>query len=372
MKISFLRSDFVLRGIACCVTHLYLLFSWQQSVAQRASGVEFNFFTITNKIQNWIDSGYYPGASLIIAKDNKIIYEKYFGSYDTNTVAYIASAGKWLAAATIAAVVDEGKLSWDDKVKKWLPEFTDVKGEATLRQLFSHTSGYPDYQPARNRRDDYQTLKEAVEHIVNLPADTIPGAVFHYGGLALQVAGRMAEVSTGKDWQTLFEEKIAKPLHMNSTRFTPVDTTGGHNPMLGGGARASLHDYANFLSMIYNNGVFEGKRILSASGIREMQSDQIGNAHVFPDEYVEHARGSKRKDIYGLGEWREEVNAKGEATLISSPSWAGAYPWIDKTNHVYGFFLTRVNVEKANANGFSSFYASPVLPMMVREIFNKK
>lgn len=363
---------FIRRGIACCVTHLCFLFSWQQATAQTTLTAEYDFSSITSKIQNWIDSGYYPGASIIIVKDNNIIYKKYFGSYDTNTVAYIASAGKWLAAATIAAVVDEGKLSWNDKVKKWLPEFTDIKGEATLRQLFSHTSGYPDYQPANNHRDDYQTLKEAVAHIVNLPADTTPGAVFHYGGLAMQVAGRMAELVTGKDWETLFQEKIAKPLRMKLTHFTPVDTTGGHNPMLGGGARASLHDYANFLFMIYNNGMFEGKRILSANAIKEIQANQIGDAHVYPNEYVQLARGSYRKDIYGLGEWREEVNEKGEATLISSPSWAGAYPWIDKVNHVYGFFLTRVNVEKANAAGFSSFYASPVMPIMVREILKKE
>jgi hypothetical protein len=77
-----------------------------------------------------------------------------------------------------------------------------------------------------------------------------------------------------------------------------------------------------------------------------------------------------RKDIYGLGEWREEVNAAGAATLISSPSWAGAYPWIDKKNNVYGFLLARVNVEKANAGKFSSFYASTILPLLVRGILD--
>jgi hypothetical protein len=86
-----------------------------------------------------------------------------------------------------------------------------------------------------------------------------------------------------------------------------------------------------------------------------MEADQVGNAKVNPDEYVEHARGSLRKDIYGLGEWREEVNVTGEAVLISSPSWAGAYPWIDKRSNVYGFFLTRVASIK---NGFNPFYSS--------------
>jgi len=98
-----------------------------------------------------------------------------------------------------------------------------------------------------------------------------------------------------------------------------------------------------------------------------MQADHVMNAIVNPNEFVEHARGSVRKDIYGLGEWREEVNEKGEATLISSPSWAGAYPWIDKKNHVYGFFMTHISQFK---NGFNSFYASPVLAEIVREILD--
>ena len=341
-------------------------FSYAQKTKQLNNG--YNFSPLQNKIQSWVDSGYYTGSSIIIVKNNIVIYKRYFGNYDSRTVTFIASAGKWLAAATIAAVVDEGRLNWNDKVKKWLPEFTDIKGEAILAQLLSHTSGYPDYQPKEKPIDIYQTLKASVARIVNFPADTLPGTKFKYGGLSMQVAGRMAELATGKDWETLFQEKIAIPLQMRSTHFTPVDSSGGHAPMLGGGARTTLQDYANFLSMISSNGVYKGKRILSVNAVKAMQVDQVGIAKVNAGEFVEKARGSLRRDIYGLGEWREEVNENGEATLISSPSWAGAYPWIDKKNNVYGFFLARVNVEEANKNRFSSFYSSPVLPLMVRKI----
>jgi len=138
--------------------------------------------------------------------------------------------------------------------------------------------------------------------------------------------------------------------------------------MLGGGARSTLNDYMNFLSMIFNNGVSYGKRILSADAIGIMQSDHVLDAKLSPGEFVEHVRGSKRKDVYGLGEWREEVDTNNNAVLISSPSWAGAYPWIDKKNHLYGFFLTHI---KGFKNGFSSFYASPVLAMMVRDVVSQ-
>src|ERR1035437_4974903 len=72
----------------------------------------YDFQVVDRKIQSWIDSGYYHGAGLIIAKDNQVILNKFYGNYTADTVVYIASAGKWLSAATIAAVVDEGKLSW--------------------------------------------------------------------------------------------------------------------------------------------------------------------------------------------------------------------------------------------------------------------
>jgi len=337
------------------------------TVASNAQVKQYDLSLLDRKIQGWVDSGYYPGASVLIARNNKLIFRKYYGNYKPETVTYIASAGKWLAAAAIAAVVDEGKLSWDDQVKKWLPEFTDIKGEATLRQLLSHTAGYPDYQPEGNRRDDYQTLEESVSHIAGLPADTLPGTRFNYGGLAMQVAGRMAELATGKNWETIFQQKIAGPLQMRSTSFTPVDPGSGHSPMLGGGARSSLSDYADFLNMIFNEGTFKGSRVLSLKAVKEMQADQVGSAKVKPAEFVEAVRVSSRQDIYGLGEWREEVKADGEAVLVSSPGWAGAYPWIDKTKGVYGFLLTHADPARAGKDGFSPFLSSPVLPLLVRD-----
>jgi CubicO group peptidase (beta-lactamase class C family) len=331
----------------------------------------YDFSIIKTRLTYWINKGYYPGASILITQNNQVIYEDYFGNYKPETVVYIASAGKWLAAATVAAVVEEGQLSWDDKVVQWLPKFTDIKGQATLRQLFSHTSGYPDYQPKGNDRDDYQTLEESVKHIVPLPAETIPGTQFHYGGLAMQVAGRMAELATGKDFETIFQEKIAQPLGMKNTYFTPVDLGGGHSPMLGGGARSTLHDYAHFLEMIANDGMYKGRAVLKKTSVQEMQADQVKNALVRKGEYVENARGLTHKNIYGLGEWREGLNDKNEAVLISSPSWAGAYPWIDKENKVFGFLLTHVIPEVANKDKFSSFLSSPVMAIMTREIILK-
>lgn len=323
---------------------------------------------VYRRIQGWVDRGYYSGAALMVAQGDHVIGERYFGNYGPDTEVYLASAGKWLAAATIAAVVDDGRVSWGDPAAKWLPELSGAKGRATLRQLLSHTAGYPDYQPAGRPRDTYQSLAESVAHIVPLPAEAEPGAQFHYGGLAMQVAGRMAELATGKDWEALFQDKIARPLGMTSTHFTPVDTGEGHAPMLGGGARSNLRDYARFLEMIAHDGVFRGRRVLSAAAIQEMESDQVRRAQVDPErEFVGRVRGATHRGVYGLGEWREQIDAHETAVLLSSPSWAGAYPWIDKTCGVWGFFLTHVDTAAAARTGFNAFYSSPELAMLVRE-----
>jgi serine-type D-Ala-D-Ala carboxypeptidase len=326
-----------------------------------------DFSAIGELVQTWVDEGYYPGAAVLIASNNRVLYERCFGGYTPDTAVFIASAGKWLAAATLMSVVDQGKLSLDDPASKWLPELRDDKGRATLRQMLSHTSGYRPYQPNDQPTDNYQTLRESVAHIVPLAPLYVPGERFEYGGLAMQVAGRMAEVATGKDWEALFQERIARPLHMRHTYFTPVDAGGGHSPMLGGGARSTLHDYANFLSMIANNGVFGGHSVLSENSIAEMQADQVRGAVVPRGNFVERVRGGTHGGVYGLGEWREILDGRGKAILISSPSWAGAYPWIDKATGIYGVILAHVNVDEANRKHFSGFFTSPVLTTMARD-----
>lgn len=101
------------------------------------------FPLVTDRVQSRVDNGLYAGCSVWIAQGDKVLYEKSFGAHTADTEVYIASAGKWLASATILAVTDEGKLSLDNPAVNWLPEFgTDPKGMATRRQLFSHSSGY--------------------------------------------------------------------------------------------------------------------------------------------------------------------------------------------------------------------------------------
>jgi len=358
-----MKKDFLFKYIA-------IIISFVSGCSLSVSAYEFG--PVNKLINSWVEKNYYPGASIVIARNDTVVFEKCYGNYAPDTEVYIASAGKWLAAATIAAVVDQTGLSWDDSVERWLPEFKgDPKGIIKLRQLLSHTSGIRNYLPLP-AIDTFNILQKSIESI--LPLDTVftPGSRFEYGGLGMQVAGRMAEVASGKDFENLFQDLIATPLGMKNTHFTPVNTEGGHSPMLGGGARTVLYDYFNFLKMIFHDGNYNGRQILSKASIIEMQADQVGAAKILPGEYTEKAFGAFHTGIYGFGEWREKLDKQGNAVQISSPGWAGAYPWINKKDGVYGIFLAHVQGDAAHKDGFSPFYDAPVISGLTSTILNSE
>ncbi|MGH9882965.1 MAG: serine hydrolase domain-containing protein, partial [Pyrinomonadaceae bacterium] len=213
------------------------------------------------------------GCALVLIKDGKVIYRKAFGGYALDKVVPIASASKWLSGAVIMALTDEGKLSLDDPVSKYLPKFSGDKTGITVRHLFSHTSGLP--PEARCRNDKRTTLERCANEIVGLELRAKPGEQFYYGGAAMHVGGRVAEIVSGRSWNELFTDKIASPLGMTETDFFAYGPTA--NPRPEGDVRSSLDDYARFLQMILNEGRFNSQTILSRAAVTEMHKDQTAH-----------------------------------------------------------------------------------------------
>lgn len=282
---------------------------------------------VKNMIDNYIQTDRLQGAALLLVKDNQVIYSGAFGEYDTNTVVPIASASKWLSAAVVMTLVDDRTIALDDRVGQYLSNFTGEKGSITIRQLLSHTSGLPSKHPCLS--DRAITLAECVNQISQTPLLAYPGTEFNYGGVSFQVAGRIAEVASGKSWNTLFEERIKTPLNMINTSY---DTT--LNPRIGGGAISTLGDYRNFLEMFLNGGVFNGSQVLSKASISEMERNHTDGVRIaFSPKEAADTEG------YGLGVWREIVDRNGKLIQVSSPGAFGFTPWIDRQRHLVGVFL---------------------------------
>lgn len=285
------------------------------------------------------------GAALLLLEKDRTIYRKSFGNFRADQVLPIASATKWLSGAVIMSLVDEGKLSLDEPVARYLPEFKDQKARISIRQLFAHTSGLPPEASCRNNRAT--TLEECVKTMARLSLQADPGTRFHYGGVSMHVGGRVAEVVTGKPWNDIFNEKIGLPLGLTQTDYHAYGPT--QNPRPAGDARSTLDEYGKFLQMLLNRGSFQGTRVLSIEAVDQMHRDQTEGASISYSIFGDkgHLDSSLPEARYGVGVWLES----GEA--LSSPGALGAYPWIDLRNNVAGLILTR-----------STF--SPSLPVYLR------
>jgi CubicO group peptidase (beta-lactamase class C family) len=286
-------------------------------------------------VTRYMDAGWpslnLPGAALLVVKDGKVAYEKYFGANTPQTVVPIASSSKWLSAAVIMTLVDEGKIDLDAPVSRYLPQFTGDKAGMTIRQMFSHSSGLVDFPGAWDygiSMGDYadRVAREGV-------MAGLPGTGVRYASASMQVVGAIAEKITGKSWNALFLERIGQPCEMASTTYALRPEN--RNPLLAGGARSSLRDYGRFLEMIAGKGVYKGRRVLSEQAIREMQKDQTGGLPLLRASNDRMGRASH----YGLGEWLDVQAPDGRTIQVSSPGAFGFRPWLNLDRNLYGVFM---------------------------------
>jgi len=281
---------------------------------------------------------------MLVFKDNGLIYEKNLGSYTSSTPEMIASCSKWLTAGLIATFIDEGLIAPEDSIGRYLPIFSQYKkGGITISQCMSHTSGI-ESEPITFRllleRRKMKSLADEVNTFAEKPVIGKQGTVFCYGNIGLNIVGRILEVISHKDFETLFQERIARPLGMNHTSFASKNAI---NPS--GGAISTAGDYMNFLRMLLGNGLFNGQRILRAETVRLMQVSRTSAAKVVytPAE----AKGYE----YGWGEWILEKGTSGNSTVISSPGLFGTYPWVDlQRNYAAIVFVKNLRINDRQNN----------------------
>ncbi len=302
--------------------------------------VGMDFSAIDKLLMDSVPSKFGGNAYVLITVDGQAAYAKGFGNYTADTRMLIASCSKWLSGGLIMKLVDEGTLRLTDTVGKYLPLFTNHgKGSISIAQLFSHTSGFPGDSPQGYENNSSLTLAQAVDSIaINVPLINNPGTEFYYGGVGMQVAGRIAEIAAGKSWDSLFNEKIAIPCGMRNTDFgiTP-------NPIIAGGVRSTVNDYTNYLIMLMNKGISKaGTRVLSEAAINAMEASQIGSANVQYSPYPLSLLNTTA--IYGVGNWRDLTGSGNVLLENSSPGKFGSHPWIDRNKKMTGMLFTYIPV----------------------------
>jgi CubicO group peptidase (beta-lactamase class C family) len=271
-----------------------------------------------------------PGMAVAIVKDDKVVFAKGYGvrelgktdKVDENTLFAIASNSKAFTTASLAILVDEKKLNWDDKVSKYLPEFempdAYVTREMTIRDLISHRSGLDTFSGDLLWYETTYSTDEVLRRVRYLKPASSFRSQFGYQNLMFTAAGRIVEKVSGKSWGEFVKERILSPLGMNRTvttirdlkdnYATPHNESGGTLRALhlgnvdaaapAAGLESSVKDLSNWLRLQLGHGKFEGRQIYTEQRAGEMWSaNTILPVNPFPAENAP----TKLFSAYGMG-----------------------------------------------------------------------
>jgi len=167
-----------------------------------------------------------PGLALAVIKDGKMIIARGYGFANVEhqvpvkpeTIFQSGSTGKQFTATAVMMLVEEGKLSLDDKITKYFPDGPEAWQKITVRHLLTHTSGMTDYPPDFDLRRDY-TEDDLFQRIKSIPLAFQPGEKWSYSNLAYVMLGILIHKVSGKFYGDYLQERIFKPLEMTTARI---------------------------------------------------------------------------------------------------------------------------------------------------------
>ena len=310
------------------------------------------------------------GCSFLVAHKGETVFRKAFGYADldskrpftTDELCLIASVSKPFLATALMVLVEQGKLKLDDPVEKYLPEFQGIRVEGsqsparpmTVRHLLSHTGGFWGNKGITSEKLDLirnfeRPLDEVVKRMAEYDLVYEPGTKWIYSGAGYCVAGRVAEVALDQSLEEIVQDALFRPLGLDRTTFLPSKEVrktlptrylrqGGKlqkQPSMakieelrfilpGGSLFTTLDELAVFGQMHLNDGVYNGKRILSEASVSEMRRLQ---SPVRPQR------------TYGLGWFRGDVSESGLADLVFHGGALGAHLRIDRKRELVCVFL---------------------------------
>jgi len=236
-----------------------------------------------------------PGMAIGIVQNNQVVFTKGYGvlelgkpaKVDENTVFAIASNSKAFTAASLAILVDEKKIAWNDKVIKYVPWFQMpdpwVTSEITIRDLLSHRSGLATFSGDLLWYETNYSAEEILRRAKYLKPTSSFRSAYGYQNIMFIAAGEVIAKVSGKPWSQFVKERILTPLGMTRTTTTikdlkdnaamPHNESGGtlralHRGNVDGadaaaGLNSSVADLTKWVRTQLGRGKFEGKQIFS-------------------------------------------------------------------------------------------------------------
>lgn len=251
----------------------------------------------------------------------------------------IGHASTWISAALVMTFVDQNKLSLDDPISKYLPDFKkNMKGYITVKHCLSQTTGLDadasGVMKAASKNKFLSLEEEAAFYATKKLIVDNPGDALSYSSVGLNILGRVLEVISKKTFDRLAAERIFRPLGMRTASFYNED---GNAPNPTSGASCSAFDYLNFMQMFANKGMFMGKRVLSENAINTLLTIH------YPDQRIRHSPEGINGSKYAMGSWVDEINDDGKGNIYSAFGPTGATAWLDlKRNYFAAIFSSEL------------------------------
>ena len=327
-------------------------------------------------------NGGYAGAVALVEHDGRIVFQHQYGHADLagtrpmreDSIFRIYSMTKPVTSVAVLMLLEEGKLSLDDPLSRFIPAFADrqivIGGDLqhpqlapspraiTLRHLLTHTSGlaadsgtHPLATQLLDRADvdAASSLQDVAGRLARVPLAEAPGTHFHYEGANTELLARVVEVVSGQSFGDFLQQRIFQPLDMRDTAFdvpvaqrgrvvdlpTSDDATGAlriaRTPSAlhpgarlkgydsgAGGLYSTAGDYLRFAHMLLDDGQYNGTRLLSRKTVQLMMADQLGG-------FEPAIKGFSNGEGFGLGGYVVTNPAvRGKLGSVGQFGWSGA------------------------------------------------
>ena len=336
------------------------------------------------------------GAVTLVARRGQVVHLAAVGLADVeaekpmaeDSLFAIASMTKPVTATAVMILQDEGKLSIDDPIGKYIPEFKEVSladgppsRAITIRDVITHTSGVVGSQRCE------ETLEATVKEIAARKLGFQPGTKWQYSP-GLNVCGRIIEIVSGQSYEEFLDERIFEPLGMVDSTFHPtaaqqkrltriykpgpdkksivpashwlVDDWSQRAPNPSGGLFSTATDLARFYQMILNGGQLDGTRIVSRKAVEQMTRVHTGDL----------TTGFTPGNGWGLG-WCIVCEPQGVTETLSAGTFGhggafGTQGWVDPVRQmIFVLLIQRSGFGNSDASDIRGVFQQTAVEALV-------
>ena len=319
------------------IVFIVLFYPSHNTIGQSKAKIRTLDKMIVQGIKDW----QIPGLTAVVVKDQKVVFKKTYGfknienkePVDEFTLFNMGSTTKAVICMALGVLVDQGKLNWNDKVRKHLPSFqlSDpyITEEARIKDLLTHNLGIAEADLLWTM--DSVSTKNTISRFRHAQKVYPLRGGYEYNNLMYAISGEVIGSVSGEHWTKFVEKNILDPLEMKNTKTKASDIFEGGNyvtPYLNDiedgivevnynlsdqiGAAGMIwsctNDIQNYLQFLTNNGVFNGKRILKEETFNYLFKPHaiIPNAGFYPTQKLTNPKWIS----YGLGWFQHDYRGE--------------------------------------------------------------